>query len=142
MAESVMTHLIAINGVDGYFSIQSSATSREEIGNPPHIGTVDILKDHRIPIVPHRAIQITRESANDADLLIVMDQNNIYNLKKLIDKEDFVKIKLLLSYAKLDRAIADPWYTGNFIQTYNDVLLGCKSLLKELMKDLDCSFNN
>ena len=125
MAESVMTHLININGVAGYFNIKSSATSREEIGNPPH-----------------RAVQITEDDASEADLLIVMDQHNIYNLKKLIYKEDFSKIRLLLSYANLDRSISDPWYTGNFKQTYDDVLLGCKALLKDLIKDFDCSHNN
>jgi protein-tyrosine phosphatase len=142
MAESIMTHLIDINGVSGYFNITSSATSREEIGNPPHPGTVDILKKHRINVVPHSAIQITREAANEANYLIVMDQNNIYNLKRLIDKEDFCKIHLLLSYAGLNKAIADPWYTGNFVETYNDVLLGCKELLKKLITILEQSSND
>ncbi|MGH4037908.1 MAG: low molecular weight protein-tyrosine-phosphatase [Sphaerochaeta sp.] len=142
MAESVMTHLININGVSGYFNIKSSATSREEIGNPPHRGTVDILKLHKVKLVPHRAVQITKDDASEANILIVMDQNNVYNLKKLIYKEDFSKIRLLLSYANLDRSISDPWYTGNFKQTYDDVLLGCKALLKDLMKDFDCSHNN
>jgi protein-tyrosine phosphatase len=137
MAESVMTHLIDINGVKGFFNITSSATSREEIGNPPHPGTVEILKKHKIAIVPHSAIQITRDDANDADFLIVMDQNNIYNLKRLIDKQDYPKIYLLLSYAGFKRAIADPWYTGDFDVTYQDVILGCKELLKSLIPTLD-----
>lgn len=134
MAESVMAFLIEINGLSSFFNITSSATSREEIGNPPHPGTVEILRDHEISIIPHKAVQITKNDASEADYLVVMDHNNINNLKRIIDKKDYPKVHLLLSYAGLDRAIADPWYTGNFSETYNDVSLGCKELLKYLMK--------
>lgn len=137
MAESIMTHLIDINGVSGFFTIASSATSTEEIGNPPHPGTVRVLKQHKIDTVDHFATQITRDIANDANYLIVMDQNNIYNLKRLIDKEDYSKIHLLLSFAGLKKSIADPWYTENFESTYDDVFLGCKELLKYLMKKFE-----
>jgi protein-tyrosine phosphatase len=137
MAESVMTHLIDINGVKGFFNITSSATSREEIGNPPHPGTVEILKKNKINVVPHKSVQITRDSAKDADFLIVMDQNNIYNLKRLIDIEDYKKIHLLLSYAESKNSIADPWYTGCFVETYDDVFLGCNKLLNYMMQSLD-----
>ncbi|MBK5200666.1 MAG: low molecular weight phosphotyrosine protein phosphatase [Spirochaetaceae bacterium] len=134
MAEMIMTYLVNESHTKNLFEINSSATSREEIGNPIHRGTIKILKKNKIPIFPHRAVQITTQEAQKANLLICMDKNNISNLKRIINLEDYSKIKLLLNYANLDRDIADPWYTGNFEDTFNDVLLGCKFLLQELLK--------
>lgn len=134
MAESVMRELVKKANVDELFQISSSATSREEIGNSIHWGTIEVLKKNNIPIIPHRAIQITKEAANDCDLLICMDNNNIHNLKKIISSYDYHKISLLLEYANLNRDIKDPWYTGNFDETFSDVLLGCQCLLKSLIK--------
>ncbi len=133
MAELIMIDLVKKAKVEHLFEISSSATSREEIGNPIHRGTVDILRANNIPIYPHSAIRITSKSASWATHLICMDKNNIINLKRIINKEDYPKIKLLLNYANLDRDIADPWYTGNFEETYNDVLMGCRQLLKHLL---------
>lgn len=137
MAESIMTHLIKLNGLYDKFIITSSATSREEIGNPPHFGTISVLKKHNIDLVPHVAKQITKFDARRANYLIVMDENNVFNLKRIINKEDYYKINLLLSFANISRYISDPWYTGNFEQTYDDVFLGCSSLLEYLMLDID-----
>lgn len=134
MAESVMSELVKNANVENLFQISSSATSREEIGNSIHWGTIEVLKKNNIPVIPHRAIQITKKTANDCDLLICMDNNNIHNLKRIISSSDYSKIRLLLNYANLNRDIKDPWYTGNFDETFSDVLLGCQSLLKSLIK--------
>lgn len=132
MAESVMTHLIKQNGLENKFNIKSSATSCEEIGNPPHQGTQTILKKNNIKVIDHRATQITKEDAKMADFLVCMDSNNINNLKKIINKEDQRKISLLLSWANEERAIADPWYTLNYETTFEDVYKGCYSFLEYL----------
>lgn len=134
MAESIMTYLVKKNHMERFFEIKSSATSKEEIGNPIHPGTIAILKKNNIPVIPHRAIQITSRDAQEATILICMDSNNVFNLKRIINSENHSKITLLLNYAHIDRDIADPWYTGNFDITFKDILLGCQFLLEDCLK--------
>lgn len=134
MAQSIFSHLVKEKNLDSYFQIDSSATSREEISNPPHYGTINILKKNNIELIEHKAYQITKEKAKEYDYLICMDKNNVYNLKRIIDKSDYYKISLLLSYSDINRDIRDPWYTNNFKDTYDDILLGCTSLLNYLIK--------
>ena len=117
MAESVMTHLVNEAGLSDEFEIDSAATSREEIGNPPHYGTVKKLGEVGIPVVPHRSRQMT---------------NNLRNMKRFVGSDEEGKVSLLLEHAGRSGDIADPWYTGNFDVTYNDVMDGCKGLLREL----------
>ena len=132
MAQSVMTHLVTQSNLQHAIYINSAATSREEIGNPPHRGTVAKLREVGIPVVPHRAVQMTKEDYEEYDYLIGMDTYNIRNMQRIVghDKDD--KIYKLLTFAGSGRDIADPWYTGNFDETYNDVLEGCEALLKHI----------
>lgn len=132
LAESVMTYLVHERGLSDQFQIASAATSTEEIGNPPHHGTVQKLKEQGIPIVPHRAIQMTRADYKKYDYLIGMDDWNIRNIERITGGDPEHKIYKLLSFAGKNRDIADPWYTGNFDATYADVLEGCKALLDKI----------
>jgi len=134
MAQSYFTHLVTLEDIAEKFVIDSSATSREEIGNPPHYGTREILKKNNIKLIKHHSKQISAKEGSEADYLICMDNNNIRNLKRIINKEDFKKISLLLDYTNLNRDIADPWYSGNFEQTYQDIKIGCEELLKHIKK--------
>ncbi|XVG95956.1 low molecular weight protein-tyrosine-phosphatase [Eubacteriales bacterium KG127] len=140
MAESIMTHLVKESGLENEFKIYSAATSREEIGNPPHPGTVRKLKEKNIPLVPHKAVQMTRKDYDSYDYLIAMDKNNLRNMKKFVGNDPDTKVSLLLSHSGASRndsnliEIADPWYTGNFDETYDDIMEGCKGLLKELYR--------
>ena len=127
MAESVMTFLVNKENQSSEFIIDSAAVSREEIGNGVHFGTREILKKHSIPCIPHRARQITKEDAEYFDLILCMDASNIRYAQCLVPQQHHRKIRLLL-----DRNIADPWYTGNFEDTYQDILEGCTKLLKQL----------
>ena len=137
MCESVMTHLIKQRHMESQFEIASAATSREEIGNPPHHGTVAKLREVGIPVIPHRAVQMTREDYQKYDYLIGMDTANIRNMIRIAgDTDSKHKIYKLLSFAgqaygqKEIRDVADPWYTGDFESTYRDVMEGCKGLLQ------------
>ena len=132
MAESVMTHLVNEAGLSDEFEIDSAATSREEIGNPPHYGTVKKLGEVGIPVVPHRSRQMTEADYDKFDYLIAMDENNLRNMKRFVGNDEEDKVSLLLEHAGRSGDIADPWYTGNFDVTYNDVVDGCKGLLAEL----------
>ena len=129
MAQSVMTHLVNQNNLSAQFYINSAATSREEIGNPPHYGTVDKLRREGIPVVPHRAVQMRAEDYDKYDYLIGMDGANIRNMIRIAGGDPDGKIYKLPDFAGQQGDIADPWYTGNFEATYRDVLAGCKGLL-------------
>ena len=128
MAQSVMTHLLAQRGLSDCFTIASAATSREEIGNPPHYGTVNKLRLVGIPVVPHRAVQMTKA---DYDYLIGMDSANIRNMQRILGADNKGKIHKLLDYCG-GGDVADPWYSGDFKTTYQDILRGCKALYESL----------
>lgn len=132
MAEYVMKFLVNQKGLENNFYIDSAATSTEEIGNGVHYGTRNKLKAENIPVGNHRARQITIDDYNDFDYLIGMDSANIRNMKRILGEDTDNKIFKLLEFANLSDDIADPWYTGNFNLTYNDILKGCKSLLNRL----------
>lgn len=136
MCESVMTHLVNQQNLSAQISISSAATSRDEIGNPPHYGTVNKLKQAGVPVVPHRAVQMTKADYAEYDYLIGMDSANVRNMTRIAGGDKDRKIYKLLSFAGLDRDIADPWYTGNFDETYADVLKGCTAFLKRLQNSL------
>ena len=130
MSESVFTHLTSQAGLSAQFLIDSAATSRGEIGNPPHHGTVAKLRQVGIPVVPHRARQMTKADYDKYDYLIGMDSANIRNMTRIAGGDPENKIRKLLSFAGRSGDIADPWYTGNFDETYEDVLCGCTALLE------------
>lgn len=133
MAEYVMKYLIIQEGFSDEFYIDSAATSREEIGNGVHRGTRDKLKEVGIPCGNHRARQMTIRDYEEFDYIIGMDTWNIRNIMRIIGTDAKRKVSMLLDYT--DRGgmdIADPWYTGNFDKTYEDVLEGCSGLLKFL----------
>lgn len=134
MAQSVFQDMVNKAGLADRFEIDSAATSTEEIGNPPHHGTSAELRSHCIPVVPHRARQLTKTDASHYDYLIGMDTANIRNMRRITGADD--KIYKLLAFADIGRDVADPWYTGDFAATYADVTLGCEKLLEKLKEEL------
>jgi protein-tyrosine phosphatase len=136
MAESVMTYLVEKEGLADKFYINSAATSREEIGNGVHYGTVAKLKKEGIPVIPHRAVQMTLNDYEEYDYLIGMDTENIRNMQRISGGDPDEKIYKLLTFAGNGLDVADPWYTGDFEATYRDVLAGCKGLLECLKEEL------
>lgn len=132
MAQSVLQHLVNEKDLADLFHIDSAATSREEIGNGPHYGTVRKLGQVGIPVIPHRAVQMTRQDYLDYDYLIGMDTANIRNMNAIAGGDPQGKIYKLLSFAGEGRDVADPWYTGDFDATYRDVMAGCEGFLESL----------
>lgn len=133
LRQSVMTYLVKERNLSDRFQIESAATSREEIGNSPHSGTVRKLREEGIPLIPHRAVQMTRADYETYDYLIGMDDWNIRNMERIAGGDPENKIHKLLEFAGKTRDIADPWYTGNFDATYEDVMEGCLGLLSSLV---------
>ena len=135
LSESVFTYKVKELGLEDMFLIDSFATSREEIGNPPHRGTVNKLREVGIPLVPHRAKQISLEDYDKFDYIIGMDEVNIKYLNRMLKNDPDGKIYKFLSFSGSGRDIADPWYTGDFDETYKDVIEGCEGFLKYLTKN-------
>ena len=133
MAEFLFKDLIDKQGLSDCFVVASAATSTEEIGNPVHYGTKRILDKLNIDYSRKRAYQITKEDVNYYDYIIAMDRNNIRNLERMFGNNS--KFSLLLDYLGLNRDVLDPWYTGDFNSTYNDVVLGNNAFLEYLKKN-------
>ena len=134
MAESMFTYMVNQRGVADQFEIDSAATSREEIGNTPHYGTVGKLREVGIPLVPHRARQMTMSDYDYYDYLIGMDQANIRNMQRIAGGRSDKIYKMLdfISGEGRGRDVADPWYTDNFDATYNDLTSGLNAFLRYL----------
>ncbi len=135
MAEFVMRDMIKKCGLDGKIVTASAATSTEEIGNPVHSGTRRKLREHGISTDGKYAVQLTKSDYDKYDYLIGMDSANIRNMKRITGGDE--KIVRLLDLTDEPRDVADPWYTGDFDTTYNDVVKGCKVLLEKLEGELN-----
>lgn len=130
MAEFVMKDLVRKAGLEKEFLIESAATSTEEIGNDIHYGTRTKLQKEGVPFTRRAARQITAADYERYDYLVAMDEENLYYMNRRWGNDPDNKISLLLEFAGKTREIADPWYTGNFDQTYLDVVEGCEALLR------------
>ena len=133
MCEFVMKDLVAKAGRANQFEIASAATSTEELGNPVHPGTRRELAKHGISCEGKRARQVTRADYDYYDMLICADSNNIRNLRRITGGDPDGKISLVLDHtSRPGRDVDDPWYSGDFETTWNDVSEGCAGLLREL----------
>ena len=133
MAEFVMKEMVKEAGLSGRFEIASAATSTEELGNPVYPPARRKLAEHGIRCDGKRARQLTRADYQKYDLLIGMDEWNIRNMTRMCGGDRDGKIRLLLDDTDHPRAVADPWYTGDFDATWNDVTEGCRALLEQLL---------
>ena len=127
MAEFVMKDLVKKAGISDRVHVASAAVSREEIGNPVYPPARRELQRHGIDCHGHAAHQITRRELEEYDKIYYMDASNARYLKRLFGS-DAEKCQPLL-----DHDVADPWYTGDFAATWNDVLSGCQAILEEIL---------
>lgn len=127
MAEFVMKYLVKVAGLTEYFEIDSAAVSLEAIGCDVHHKTREKLNKEGIPCGHHSARRIDHKDYEKFDHIIAMDKDNVFRLHQLLAGDPDKKVKMLL-----ERDIADPWYTGNFDDTFSDVMAGCRKLLATL----------
>ncbi|MBE6587118.1 MAG: low molecular weight phosphotyrosine protein phosphatase [Ruminococcaceae bacterium] len=136
MAEFIMKDLVIKAGREKDFIIASSATSTEEIwgnvGNPVYPPAKRELFAHGISCEGKRAVQIKKGDYGKWDLIICMDSNNLRNLHRIFGGDPDGKIRKLMSYTQRGGDVADPWYTGDFERTYDDIYEGCEKLLETL----------
>ena len=132
MAEFVMKDLVQKAGLEDRFKIASAAVSQEELGNPVYPPARRKLAEHGISCAGKTARQVTKQDYSYYDYLVCMDSSNLHRLDRIIGSDPDGKVSLLLDHAGLHRDVADPWYTGNFDATWDDVSTGCAALLEEL----------
>ncbi len=134
MAEFVMKDKLAKSGLDDVVRVSSAATSAYEIGEDTHPGTKEELDKHHIPYEKRRARQITKADYDKFDYIIGMDGSNMENMLKLYKNDPQGKLSLLMDWTGVSKDVADPWFTGNFVQTFEDVDAGCTALLEHLRR--------
>ncbi|MBR5153144.1 MAG: low molecular weight phosphotyrosine protein phosphatase [Clostridia bacterium] len=132
MAEFVMRNLVQEKGIADQFYIASAATSTEEIGNPVYPPAKRMLKDHGISCEGKTARQMTKADYDAYDYLIAMDRFNLRNMQRFVGDDPKGKVSLLMDHTARPGDVADPWYTGDFSVTWEDVNEGCFGILKEL----------
>ena len=130
MAEFVMKDMVRKAGLENRFVIESKAARRDELGNDTHYGTKAKLRQMGIPFVKRRATLLSKADYAAYDYLVAMDAENVHDMLRLFGGDPEKKITMLLQFAGENREVADPWYTGNFDETYEDVVKGCKGLLE------------
>lgn len=135
MAEFVMKDLVKKAGLEDNFYIESAATSDEELGNPVYPPARRKLKEHGLDSNGKTARQITSSDYNRFDYIVAMDRMNIRNISYIIKSDPEHKISLLMDYTSTKKDVADPWFTGDFDTTWDDVLKGCTGLLKRIQSD-------
>lgn len=132
MAEYVMRDLVRRAGLEDQVQVASAATSRGELGNPVYPPARRKLAEHGIACEGHAARQMTAADYDRFDLLIGMDQNNLRNMNRICGGDPQHKLRMLMDYTDRPGEVADPWYTGDFERTWQDVLAGCQGLLEQL----------
>ncbi len=136
MAEFVFKKMVKDRHLEDRFIIASSATSREEIGNPVHHGTVKKLSEVGIKCEGKTSVQFSIRDYASYDFILCMENYNSKSLLRIIGDDPDEKIHRLLDFTSNPRDIADPWYTGNFESTYNDIVVGCEAFLNHLNQSM------
>lgn len=134
MAEFVMKDLVKKSGQETQFHIESAATSTEEIGNPVYPPARKKLAEHGINCEGKTARQLINADYDRFDLLVGMDRANLRNMHCICGGDYDGKLHLLMDYTDRPGDVADPWYTGDFESTWQDVLAGCRGPLKQLLQ--------
>ena len=134
MAEFVMKEIVKNADLQERIYVESAATSTEELGNPVYPPARRIMAQHGIDCKNKTARQITRADYADFDYIVAMDERNIRNMRYFFGNDPENKVSLLLSWANENREVDDPWYTGDFEETWRDVNLGCNALLKQILE--------
>ncbi len=134
MAEMIMTHLVRQKGLEKQFVIDSAATSTEEIGNGIYPPAREELRRHGIPLLPHRARQMTKADYERYDLLLGMEERNLRRMTAICGSDPEGRIRKLTDYSD-GRDIADPWYSDRFDITYEEITRACEGLINTLRKE-------
>ena len=131
MAEMIFKHLLRQRGLMACFEVASAATSTEEIGNPVYPPARRELAAHGVPVEKRGARQVAKRDYEYYDLIIGMDNANIRNIHRICGGDPAGKVSRLLDHTDSPGEVADPWYSGEFETTWEEVNSGCQALLAE-----------
>lgn len=134
MAEAMFRDLLKREGLEHKVIVESAGTGDWHVGNPPHEGTRKILKKYNISADGLKARQICTEDLDDFQYIVAMDASNVEHISKFQRQEQSVQIVRLLDYVKdiEKKDVPDPYYTGDFEETYELVKKGCEQLLIDI----------
>ena len=137
MAEFVLKQMVAEKGLADKFEIDSAATEsyNERCHAGIHFGTKEILRQMKVPFKEHYSRKMKAKDYKYYDYILAMDESNVEDIHSITGKDVDHKIYRLLAFTNKPRNIKDPWYTGNFDETYWDVYEGCQALLEHLQND-------
>lgn len=135
MGEYILKDMVKKQKLENKFYIASAAAHRDEIGSPVYPPARRKLGELGISCSEKRAILLTADDYKKYDLLLAADSFNVRDMKRICGGDPENKIHRLLDYTNRPRDIADPWYTGDFQQTADDIIEGCTSLLNKLRAD-------
>lgn len=135
MAEALFRHLIKKENLSNKIAVDSAATSPWQIGFPPHEGTLVILKKYNISSNGLIGRKLKREDFWKFDYIIGMDESNIKNIYRITGRPNHPKIIKLLDLTKNGIDVPDPFYTGDFDETYRLVSVGCQALLNKIRSE-------
>ena len=135
MAEFIFRDMVEKRGLGDEFFVASAATSREEIGNPVYPPAKHKLKEHGIDPSGRTARQMMARDYKDYDYLLAAERYNIRNMERITGGDPEHKIFRLLDFSDRPRDIADPWYTGDFDEAWDDIEEGCRAFLGWLERE-------
>ncbi|WP_462409582.1 low molecular weight protein-tyrosine-phosphatase [Neobacillus sp. Marseille-QA0830] len=135
MAEALFRDLVKKENLTDKITVDSAATSSWHIGDPPHQGTLKILKQYHISSEGLMGRQLTKQDFDKFDYIVGMDINNVRDIAKMTGQPNHPKILRLLDLTKDKKDVPDPYYTGNFEETYELVSEGCQALLEKIRKE-------
>ena len=130
MAELVFRQMLKDEGITG-ITVESSAVSTEELGNPVYPPAVRELARHGISAAGKYAVQLARSDYDKYDVFLCMDSSNVARALRIFGSDSEGKVMRFLELTDRPRDVADPWYTGNFDITYRDIVEGCRELIKK-----------
>lgn len=136
MAEFIFKDMVKKSGFENSFEIRSAATSAEELGNGLYPNAARCLDAHSIPHSSHRATQLRKSDYAEYDLIIGMDEENMWNMQRLFGGDPEGKVVSLMSFTGSSRSVSDPWYTRDFETAFSDIFEGCQGLLNEVKNGL------
>lgn len=135
MAEFIMRDIVEKEGFSDRIEIESCATSSEELGNPIYPPARRILEHHNIACTDRIAVRMTSGDYDRFDMIFAMDRNNLRNMRDRIRGDPDEKVRLLMDCVGKNTDIPDPWYTGNFEKTFEEIFKACTSLMEAIRGD-------
>ncbi len=134
MAQCVFTQMLQKENLLSGFTVDSAATSAEELGNPIYPPARAKLLEKGVPLLPHRAVQLHKRDYEKWDHILCMESRNVRDVLRITGGDPAGKVCRLTDFTDHPRDVADPWYTGDFEASYRDIVDGCRAFLRALQE--------